>query len=173
VTTGNIAWNATDATYLASINTALDTATGVVGGIVATAIPSVDPDLGIRLTYSGTGYAGLPWTPAQVNLFPTSSTWAHYEAVTTAVDGRFVTSSLIQPTDGSETITTFVPDGYPLTVTDETGTSQDQPFSKLCVGGMIDTAQLIDYPADASLKTYVKSALDVIAGGKFIFSDMY
>jgi hypothetical protein len=74
VTTGNAAWNATDATYLAAINTALDTATGVVGGIVASAIPATDTDLGIRLTYSGVGYAGKAWTKAIVAVFPTSST---------------------------------------------------------------------------------------------------
>lgn len=82
VVTGNAAWNATDATYLASINAALDAATGVVGGIVATAIPATDTDLGIRLTYSGAGYSGRTWTAATVNTFPTSSTIATYSNIT-------------------------------------------------------------------------------------------
>lgn len=82
-TMANAAWNATDATYLAAINTQLDTATGVVGGIVATAIAGVDPDSGIRLTYSGTGYAGLAWSKASVHTYPTTSTLATYTPVRT------------------------------------------------------------------------------------------
>ena len=77
VTTGNIAWSATDATYIGNINTALNTATGVSGGIVASAISSIDPDNGFTLTYSGTGYAGKAWTPAAVAVLPTSSTTSY------------------------------------------------------------------------------------------------
>ncbi len=173
VTTANAAWNATDATYLSAINSALDTATGVTGGIVASAIPATDTDLGIRLTYSGTGYAGQTWTPAQVNLFPTSSTWPRYEAVTTAVDGRFVAGSLIQPTDGSETILTLIDDGNLIPVTDSAGSSQDQPFSQIPCAGTIISSQIINWPADASLRTYVKQALSSLSNGKFIFDDAY
>lgn len=166
VTTGNAAWNGTDATYLGNINTALDAATGVAGGIVASAIPATDPDLGIRLTYSGTGYAGLPWTRAQVALFPTTSTVAVYVPVTTAVDGRFVTASWIQPTDGSETPITFVADGYGILIPDD---SSDVPFPRIPIGGILDASRLIDYPADASLRTYLKACLSTASGGKFIF----
>lgn len=170
-TTGNAAWNATDATYLASINTALDTATGVVGGIVATAISAVDPDLGIKLTYSGTGYAGLAWVPATVAVFPTTSTIATYLPVTTAVDGRFVTASVVQPTDGSETPLSIIPDGFGLVIPDD-GTS-DIDFAMIPVAGTLDTAQIIDYPADASLKTWLRTSLSTLAGGKWIFSDLF
>lgn len=83
-TTANIAWNATDATYLAAINTQLDASTGVSGGIVATATSGVDPDSGFTLTYSGTGYAGKSWIPASVATFPTSSTAASYANVRAA-----------------------------------------------------------------------------------------
>lgn len=83
-TTANAAWNATDATYLAAINTQLDASSGVVGGIVATATAGVDPDSGFTLTYSGTGYAGLPWSRAGVHTFPTTSTAATYTPVRVA-----------------------------------------------------------------------------------------
>lgn len=82
-TMSNAAWSATDATYLAAINTQLDTASGVVGGIVATAIAGVDTDSGIRLTYSGTGYAGKSWSKASVHTYPTTSTLATYTPVRT------------------------------------------------------------------------------------------
>lgn len=83
-TTANAAWNATDATYLAAINTQLDASTGVAGGIVATATAGVDPDSGFTLTYSGTGYAGLAWQRAAIHTYPTTSTLASYTSVRAA-----------------------------------------------------------------------------------------
>lgn len=175
VTTGNAAWSGTDATYLGNINTALDTATGVVGGIVASAIPSVDPDLGIRLTYSGTGYAGLAWVPATVAVFPTSSTIATYQNIAAAVDGRFVTLSLVQPTDGSETIRSVIGDGYGLVIPDD---DSDINFPLIPCAGTLDVGTatdrgVIDWPSDASLKTYVEQQLSTLGGGKWIFSDQF
>lgn len=72
-TTDAITWNTTDATYLAAINTALDAATGVVGGIVAT---GAAPDTAITFTFSGTGYAAKSWDLIKVHTFPTSTTTA-------------------------------------------------------------------------------------------------
>jgi hypothetical protein len=169
VTTANIAWSATDATYLASINSALDTATGVTGGIVATAISAVDTDLGFELTYSGTGYAGLPWTRAQVALFPTSSTLAYYTPITTAVMNDFVSGSLIMPTDGSETPLSFLPPGYDL-ILPSNGTS-DVPFPHIPVGGEVDTTRLLPAVTDSGLKTWIRDQLNV--RGQFIFTDVY
>lgn len=170
VTTANIAWSATDATYLASINSALDTATGVTGGIVATAISATDTDLGFTLTYSGTGYAGLSWPEAEVAVLPTSSTSWFTAPRTTAVNGAFVTLSLVQPTDGSETPRTVIPDGYGLVIPD---TDADINFPMIPVAGTLDTAQIIDYPSDSALKTWLKQQLSTLAGGKWIFSDEF
>lgn len=91
--TANSAWSGTDATFLSNLNTQLDTACGVVGGIVASAIPSTDTDLGIRLTYSGTGYAGKAWTPAVVLSFFTSTTTATYTRITNSARAVFVDRS--------------------------------------------------------------------------------
>lgn len=168
VTTANIAWNATDATFLASINSALDTATGVVGGIVATAISATDPDLGFTLTYSGTGYAGLSWAPAQVALLGTSNTLAYTVARTTAVNGAFVTGSFIQPTDGSETIRSFLPDGWEVNVPLD---STDAPIDKLPIAGNVAMDQLLPWPADASLKQWVRDQLNTY--GQFVDSSKY
>ena len=86
VETGNIAWSATDATLLGNINTALDAATGVAGGIVATAIPATDTDLGFILTYSGTGYAGKNWPLAVVETKFTSVTTVEVSQTTAGVE---------------------------------------------------------------------------------------
>lgn len=169
-TTGNIAWNATDATYIASMNTALDTATGVVGGIVASAIPTVDTDLGLRLTYSGTGYAGLPWTRAQVALFPTTSTLAYYTPITTAVNGAFAAGSLVGDTDGSQIPKTCIPPGYGITVADGTNNPQVCPFPAIPIAGILSHAQLVPLVTDVGIKQWIEDRLSSTRGGKFVFS---
>lgn len=175
VVTPPIAWNTTDATFLASINSALDTATGVTGGIVATAIAATDTDLGFVLTFSGTGYAGLPQPTEMVSVetLPTSSTGYYTTRTTTGVDGRFVTLSLIQPVDGSETPISFLPDwDAGIRVTDDAGASLsgNVDFPKLPTAGEVDTAQLISFPADASLRTWLEGQLSSNAGSKFTFA---
>lgn len=173
VTTGNAAWNATDATYLAAINSALDTATGVVGGIVATAISATDTDLGITLTYSGTGYAGLAWRRAEVVVIPTTSTEALYEPVTVAVQRALVAGSLVRPTDGSETALTFINEGYPIKVTDAFGTSMNVDFGPFPIGGQVLATNLINWPADTSTRAALMAELNSTSGGRFSFTDRY
>lgn len=80
VTTAVITWDTTDATYLAAINTALDAATGVVGGIVAT---GAAPDTALTFTFSGTGYAAKSWNLIEVVTYPTSTTTANVVRTTT------------------------------------------------------------------------------------------
>lgn len=174
VTTANIAWNATDATYLASINSALDTATGVVGGIVATAIAATDTDLGFVLTYSGTGYAGKTWTAAQVALFPTSTTYAVYTRTTAAVNGAFIAGSWVGPTDGSQVPLTLLPDGPAIPVADSVNTGGVSPiqFPQLPIAAIIDTAYLIDYPTDTGFRTWLRQTMNGLSiGCNFTFND--
>lgn len=170
VTTANIAWNATDTTYLAAINSALDTATGVTGGIVATAISATDPDLGFTLTYSGTGYAGLSWPEAEVAVLPTSSTSWFTAPRTAAVNGAFVSGSLVQPTDGSETPLTLIPDGHGFDVPAD---SSHTEWPLVPIGAVIDDPQILPWPADASLRAWIRSSLSTIPGGKFTFSGLF
>ena len=169
VTTGAITWDTTDATYLSNINTALDAATGVTGGIVAT---GAAPDTALTFTFSGTGYAALP-QPTQVisvHTFPTSTTTASVARTTTGVDGRFVTVSLVQPTDGSETIRSMIPDGYGIVIPDD---SADVNFPHVPCAGTVDAAQVINWPSDASLKTYIRDALNTHGQGVWVFSDKF
>ena len=169
--TPNIAWSATDATLLSNAQTALDTATGVTNGIVATAIAATDTDLGLVLTYSGTGYAGNTWALAEVHTLFTSNTGSNVVRTTTGVDGRFAAGSLIQPTDGSETILTLIPDGYGIPL--DTTNALDQEWANVPIAGVIDFSKTLPLVSDTSLKAYVKAALSTAAGGKFTFSDGY
>ncbi len=170
-TTANAAWNATDATYLAAINTQLDATTGVAGAIVATAISATDPDLGIVLTYSNaaTAYPNGA-TSAQVALFPTSSTAAVYTRITNAVDPRFISGSLIQPTDGSETILGIDNSPWGLLLVDENNASIDVPLTHLLVGGHVEPVRIPGYTAlDSALKTWIKAQIEL--AGPFTFTD--
>jgi len=167
VTTDAITWNATDATYLASINTALDAATGVAGGIVAT---GAAPDTALTFTFSGTGYTALPQPTEMISVvtFPTSTTSATVVRTTTGVDGRFVTSSIIAPTDGSETPLQVLSQQYGVDVLDINGSALNQSLQLLRTAD-INVDQIVNYPSDASLKTWLKTALKASSG--FTFSD--
>lgn len=164
------AWSATDATLLSNLQAALDTATGVTNGIVASAIAATDTDLGFVLTYSGTGYAGLPWEKAQVHTLFTSNTGANVVSTTAGVDGRFVTASLVQPADGSETPLSVIPDGYGIQIPSD---SSDREWPEIPIGGVIDFAQLLPLVSDTSLKAWVRASLSTLPGGKFTFSDVF
>jgi hypothetical protein len=167
-TTANIAWSATDATYLASINSALDTATGVAGGIVATAISATDTDLGFTLTYSGTGYAGQAWRRAEVIVLPTTSTEAMYEPVTAAVNGAFVAGSVVSKATWSTPLT-FVPENYGVVVpTDSAGTASDTE-SLIPVRAVIQAGQLLPYPSDTALRLWIQQQMSTTQGNKFVF----
>ena len=175
ITTTTAAWNTTDATYIANIQAVLDVATGVANGIVVSAISATDMDLGFQLTYSGTGYAGLPQPMAAViGTLPTSSTTWTISRVTTGSNGAFVAGSLIQPSDGSETPLTFVgeSDGGTL-VTDMFGANIIVPFSRMPISGVVDAGQLVNWPADSSLQTWLMNQLSTASGGKFVFGEVY
>lgn len=82
--------------------------------------------------------------------------------------GTFVTGSLIQPTDGSETITTVLCDVYGVQVVDQLLTNRTDVFDArlLLAGGTIDTGYLINYSnADVSVRNWIKAALRAACGG--------
>ncbi|HUB26091.1 MAG TPA: hypothetical protein VL992_11730 [Tepidisphaeraceae bacterium] len=90
----------------------------------------------------------------------------------TATSAAAVTASLIQPTDGSQTILTMVADLYGIKVTDQTNVNRVDVFDPklLLAGGTINSQMIVNYPADPSLETYVKAALKAFSGN-LTFSD--
>jgi hypothetical protein len=89
------------------------------------------------------------------------------------VDGRFVAGSLVQPTDGSETPLVVISDGSGIKVTDADGVSQDQALTgDALIGGELLTANLLNYPSDASLKAWLRTQLRA-AGQQFLFDDQF
>ena len=166
------AWNTTDATYLAAINAALDLATGVAGGIVATAIPATDTDLGFVLTFSGTGFAAKPHPLVEIVTYPTSSTQGTVTRVAAGQDGRFAVGSLVQPVDGSEIIRGILGMEGGLKTTNAKGESIDVECRRFIVGsgnGVVKASQIIDYPAEATVQAWIKAALRTY--GSYAFDD--
>ena len=165
----------------ATLNGYLDTMTGVSSGIVATNTVASTLAGGFVLTYSGTGYAGLPQTLAVVDLTGTALvSGATGEIVsvtrtTTGVDGRFTVGSWIQVADGSQTPLTLFKSGNKTGVSDFNALLQniDVIYPEVLIGGDVRTAYIIGYStADASLKTWLKTQLRSV-GGSWRFDDDY
>ena len=159
-TTASLAANANTAT----VDAALEALANVgVGGVAA-----VYSDPTLTLTFSSN------LGPIHVRVISDTTNdggvfeggWATVHT-TTGVDGRFVTGSLIQPTDGSETPLALL-DCF-VKVTDDNGANQDAQAPLICTQASVDTAYIINYPADASAKAWVKAKLN--ASGGWDFSD--
>ena len=167
------AWSATDATYLSNIQTVLDVAAGVANGIVVTAIPTVDTDLGFILTFSGTGYAALAQPLVTITTLPTSTTATKVTTNTAGVPGAFVAGSIIQPTDGSENIRTLLVTGQKtgVSVLNALLARIDVHFPVILHSAVVRTAYILGYPGnDASTKAWIKAQLRTY-GGKWLFDD--
>jgi len=89
-----------------------------------------------------------------------------------ATSAAAVSASLIQPTDGSDSILTMVADLYGIKVTDQTNVNRVDVFDPqlLLAGGTINSQMIVNYPADTSLQSYVKSAIKAFAAS-VTFSD--
>lgn len=89
-----------------------------------------------------------------------------------AITPAIVVGALVSPTDGSEIITTLVCDPYGIKTVDMYNTTNVDVFAAQLLngGGVINVGQITNYPADASIKAYVKAALRATCAG-VTFSD--
>src|SRR5579883_220132 len=143
-----IAYSSTVATLKANLQAATDAALAVNaivwGGSAVTAITA---------TFSGTGYANLPQTLIVADTDAWSAGSLSITRTTAGVDGRFVTSSIVAPTDGSQNPLSFITDWSPgIPVVDGNGNSVAQvDFGLFPIWGVLDTTQIVNFPADPSL----------------------
>ncbi len=184
ITTAAITYNSTVATLITNINNALNATFGT-SAIVASGASLA----ALILTFSGTGFSGRPVGTVQATLLTgatgftmngsgtvgTPSTSPVTTAGVTAVaadEGEFVTGSLIQPTDGSQTILTLICDIDGIKVADGTNVTRVDAFDPqlLAAGGTINVGLIVNYPPDPSLQAYVKAAIRAFCGG-VTFSD--
>lgn len=79
----------------------------------------------------------------------------------TAASAASVTGSLIMPTDGSGSIVTLICDEWGIKIVDVTNTNRVDVFDceLYAGGGIINTGYIVNYPADASLKAWVKAQI--------------
>ena len=159
------------AALAANANTAtVDAALEALSNVGASGVAAVYSDPTLTLTFA----ANLG--PVHVRVLADTTNdggvfeggWAAVHT-TTGVDGRFVTGSLIADTDGSDVPLTFVPDGWErLLPTDST----DSYAPRVPVAGNVDMSQFLPYwPADASLKQYIRDKLNTF--GKFVDTSKY
>lgn len=156
-----LAYNASAAT----INTALDALSVLSAGqLVATG------STGGPYTLTGNGDLGDITIRVVNDVTMDGSVWEGGVVVAQTaigIDGRFVTGSLMQPTDGSETIKTFIPDGYPTKVVDSNDSNRDVQLERYPIAGIVDSSMLLNWPADTSTKQWVVDALNAV--GTFVF----
>ena len=88
----------------------------------------------------------------------------------TNIGANRIAGSFIQPEDGSETPRSFIPDGMNLLI-DEDGNDISFPF--IPCSGILDQGDLIDWPSDTTLRTFIRESLSTLSGGKFVFADQF
>lgn len=93
----------------------------------------------------------------------------------TGLANAFIAGSFIQPTDGSETPLSFLPDGYGVLVVDDDAASLESvDFPLMPVAGIVDSSQLLPtFPSDTSLRTWLMARLNDAFGGAFVFDHAY
>ena len=166
---------ATDATT--AINAVLGSSAVAVAATVSSTLAG-----GFTITFSGTGYAGLPQTLVTIDVAATAlvsgstSPSISVTRTTLGVDGRFVAGSWIQPTDGSQSIKTLYKSPSKTGVSDLNALLQsiDVIYPEVLLRGFIRTAYIVNYPADGStFNAYLKAQLRANSGGYWQFDDDY
>lgn len=129
----------------------------------------------MTITFSGTGYAGLPQTLVVADYSAaTGPTVVSVVKTTAGVAGAFAAGSVVGQADGSQAPLTFIPGPYPIAVTDNAGNVAKRGFPEFPVGGQIDETRLIGYSAmDSSLQTWLKQQLSTALGGKYVFKGTF
>lgn len=85
----------------------------------------------------------------------------------TNIGANRISGSVLTAADGSEVPLTVIPDGYGIEVPTS---GADVDFPHILTEADLDVAKILDYPADATLKTWLKTAMRS-AGGVWTFSD--
>jgi len=144
------------------------------GGTSLTVSAASAAELVRRVGASGTFNLIGPATAAGAN----NTTQVTYSAVNTGsgvititdIGANRIAGCFVCPEDGSQTPRTVIPDGYGEVIPD---TDADIPFPLIPVAGCLDVAQVINWPSDTTLKTWVRESLSTLSGGKFVFSDQF
>ena len=92
----------------------------------------------------------------------------------TAIVNAYVAGAFVQPTDGSQDPITFIPNGWPIKVTDENSANADVEFAELPVACQVDGTQLLPvWPSDAGLQRWIINRLNSPGRGMLLFDQSY
>ncbi len=81
-----------------------------------------------------------------------------------------IAGSIITDSDGSGTPITVLGDMYPLLIPTD---SSDVNFPWIPISMIVDVDKIQNWPTDATLKTWIKTSMSSLTGGKFVFSDTF
>ena len=166
------------ATAVSVCQTDLDLALGASAVVIA-ATASTTFAGGFTLTFSGTGYAGLPQDAIVLDgtgtalVSGSTRTIASVTRTTAGVAGAFVIGSWIQPTDGSENIKTLFRSPTKMGEWDLNALLQniDIIYPEVLLRGFIRTGYIINYPVDTVFATFMKNQIRSNSGGYWQFDD--
>ena len=88
----------------------------------------------------------------------------------TAIAADAIAGSFIADTDGSEAPLALLLDECGVKVVDYDSNDIDVPVQAI-VGGMVDSSQIVNWPSDTSLQTWLKGQLNT--NGRFVFDDAF
>jgi hypothetical protein len=157
---------------------------GLTGAAIASGATSITTDVNtaaeIVRRIGATGTFKLTGPPATAGTVATQViTYSAVNTTTgvitcTASSAAAVSASFIQPTDGSESIITLLCEVDGLQIVDQTHTNRVDVFcgTLLAGGGTINTGMIVNYPADSSLKTFVKTSLRAYCPGVTFLDDI-
>jgi len=145
------------------------------GGTTLTVTAAQAAEIVRRIGTSGSLKAIGPPTAAGT----VATTSVTYSAVNTTTGVITVTSlgvdkiagTFITDTDGSQAPVTFIPDGYPIPVSDAGGTRLTVQMPEVPVAGILDPSQIVNWPSDTSLQAWITTALNNV--GQYVFSTNY
>ena len=132
------------------------------GASVATELSRLNGATGTFKLVGGTAAAATPITTT----FTHSAINVTSGLITVAALGTAqIVGSFVMPTDGSETPKGIMEEEYGLKVTDSSGNSQDTSMPLLLIGGFIDASEIVNYPSDTGLQTWLKTLLNAPEAG--------
>ncbi len=148
------------------------------GGTSLTLTTQAAAELSRRVGSSGTFTIVGPAAangPVQTEVVTYSSLVLATGVVTvTALANTYISGSFVGPNDGSQHPRTFLPDGYGITVLDsDMTTAIDQPFPTMPIAAVVESAQLINWPTDTGLQSWLVGELKEQLGGLFVFDHAF
>jgi hypothetical protein len=124
-----------------------------------------------------TGTLRLVGPPAAAGTVATfTETYSAVNTTTGAItvsglNADLIAGAFVAADDGTYIPRTLIPDGWGVRVTDYGGTSVDVPFANFPIGGELISEQLINWPTDTSLQSWIVDQMNFT--GHFVFDHVY